>query len=124
MVIKVKEKKINLEKLVLDVFLKSIELLGGLKKLTQYRALTWLPSLVRASYAVVLKEEFQKTEREIAAEIGLSYQTVRLILSASPEKAMEKLKKIENLSKKERESLRVHLAGGITKLAYQKLKEK
>ena len=42
------------------VFNESIKLLGGLRKLIEYRNLTWLPSLAEASYTVVLKEELFK----------------------------------------------------------------
>lgn len=37
------------------VFNESIKILGGLKKLIEYRNLAWLPSLAEASYTVVLK---------------------------------------------------------------------
>jgi len=60
-------------------------LLGGLKQLCDYRSLTWLPALARAAYAVVLKEEYNKTDDEIAQEVGLSKQSVRKILQSNPE---------------------------------------
>jgi len=54
----------ELEHLVTRVFFKGIDLLGGLHKLAEYKTLTWLPSLARASYAIVLREEYLKTEEE------------------------------------------------------------
>jgi len=65
----------DFEALVLRVFLKSIDVLGGLSKLADYKTLTWLPSLARAVYCVVLREEYFKTEEEIAQRVGLTIQT-------------------------------------------------
>ncbi len=53
-----REESADVEYLTARVFFKSIELLGGLKKLAEYRNLTWLPALSRASFVVVLKEDF------------------------------------------------------------------
>ena len=113
----------DLESLVLRVFLKSIDVLGGLSKLAEYKTLTWLPSLARAAYCVVLREEYFKTDREIAERVGLTLQTVRNILRAEPSLALEKLKRLEELIEEERKELRVHTAGGIAKLAYKLVKE-
>ncbi|MGB9824038.1 MAG: bacterio-opsin activator [Candidatus Hydrothermia bacterium] len=119
----IEENSKELENLVGRVFFKSIDLLGGLRKLTEYRTLTWLPSLARASYAVVLREEYIKTEDEIAKIVGLTRNTVRNILRADPNLALQKLQKIEELAKEEFRELRVHTAGGIAKLAYKMVKE-
>lgn len=113
----------DLEHLVSRIFFKSIDLLGGLNKLTEYRTLTWLPSLARASYVVVLREDYLKTEDEIAEKVGLTKNTVRNILRADPTLALEKIKKLEEFAKEEAKELRVHTAGGITKLAYRLVKE-
>ncbi len=121
--VEVKPVEVDLESLVSRVFLKSIDLLGGFKKLAHYRTLTWLPSLARASYAVVLREEYLKTEEEIAQEVGLTKQTVRNILRADPTLALEKLKRVEELTKEEKNALKVHTAGGIAKLAYKMVRE-
>jgi probable regulatory domain len=80
----------DLEHLVSRVFFKSIDLLGGLNKLTEFRTLTWLPSLARSAYVIVLREEYLKTEEEIAEKVGLTKNTVRNILRADPTLAMEK----------------------------------
>ncbi|MFN3599471.1 MAG: bacterio-opsin activator [Aquificaceae bacterium] len=113
----------DLEALVLRVFLKSIDVLGGLSKLAEYKTLTWLPSLARAVYCVVLREEYLKTEEEIAQSVGLTHQTVRNILRADPKAAMEKLKSLEALIEEEKKELKVHTAGGVAKLAYKLVKE-
>jgi len=105
------------------VFFKSIDLLGGLDKLARYRTLTWLPSIARAAFAIVLREEYIKTEDEIAEFIGLTRNTVRQILRADPNLALYKIEHIEELTMQEKKELRVHTAGGIAKLAYKLVKE-
>ena len=104
------------------VFFKSIDLLGGLKKLAEYRTLTWLPSIARASYAVVLKEEYLKTEDEIAQFIGLTRNTIRQMLRADENLALYKLEHFDELTNEEKKQLKVHTAGGIAKLAYKYVK--
>lgn len=104
-------------------FFKSIDLLGGLTKLAEYRTLTWLPSLARAAYAVVLSDKYFYTEEEIAEKVGLTKNTVRNILRADPELALYKVQHIDELTSEEKKELRVHTAGGIAKLAYRMIKE-
>ncbi len=123
MVIELKPVEVDVEPLVTRVFLKAIDLLGGLHKLAEFKTLTWLPSLARASFAVVLREEYLKTEEEIAELVGLTRQTVRNILRADPELAMYKIEHIDELTQEEKKELRVHTAGGIAKLAYKLVKE-
>lgn len=113
----------DIEHLVTRVFFKGIDLLGGLSKLAEYKTLTWLPSLARASFAIVLREEYLKTEEEIAAIVGLTKNTVRNILRADPEMAIYKIQHMEELTKEEKKELRVHTAGGLAKLAYKLVKE-
>ncbi len=113
----------DVENLTNRVFFKGIDLLGGLSKLAEYRTLTWLPSLARASFAVVLREEYLKTEEEIAEKVGLTKNTVRNILRADPEAALYKIQHMEELTKEEKKELRVHTAGGLAKLAYKLVKE-
>lgn len=98
------------------VFRESINLLGGLKKLIEYRNLTWLPALAEASYVVVLKNESLKTYSEIARELGITEQTVRNIANADEEKVRNYLENPEERPKE-------HIAGGIAKLAYRQLKK-
>lgn len=113
----------DIENLVTRVFFKSVELLGGMSKLAEYRTLTWLPSLARASYVVVLKEQYIKTDEEIAEIVGLTKNTVRNILRADPEVALRKIKSLEEMLKEESKELKVHTAGGVAKLAYKEVKE-
>lgn len=98
------------------VFQECINILGGLRKLTYYRNLTWLPSLAVASYAIVLREELLKTQREIAEKLGITPQTVKNILQADEEE-------VKRFIKGEIEKVDEHKAGGIAKLAYRKVKE-
>jgi probable regulatory domain-containing protein len=113
----------EIEQMVTRVFFKAIELLGGLSKLAEFRTLTWLPSLARAASAVVLKEEYMKSDEEIAQKIGLTKNTVKNILRADPEIALQKIKSLEELASEETKDLKVHTAGGIAKLAYKEIKE-
>lgn len=123
MVVEIEPQSSQPEPLVLKVFLKSIELLGGLKQLAEYRTLTWLPSIARAAYAVVLQEEYNKFAEEIASEIGLTKQTVQNILRADPDLAMGKIKRMKELVEEEGQEIRTHTAGGLAKLAYKLIKE-
>ncbi len=107
-------KKVDVDEEALRVFMKAIEVLGGPRKLIEHRNLTWLPSLMEAAYAVVLKNEHFKTEEEIARELGITKETVRNILSADPEEVLRKL---------EGEKVDEHTAGGLAKLAYKEIKE-
>ncbi|WP_281951678.1 bacterio-opsin activator [Nitrosophilus kaiyonis] len=113
----------GVERLVERVFYKAIDLLGGLKKLAEFRTLTWLPSLARASFAIVLREEYLKTEDDIADYVGLTRNTVRNILRADPEAAMYKIEHIDELTSEEKQQMKVHTAGGVAKLAYKLVKE-
>jgi probable regulatory domain-containing protein len=113
----------DLENLVTRVFLKAIDIVGGLSKLAEYRTLTWLPSLARAAFVIVLREEYLKTEDEIAEIVGISRQTVRNILRADPQQALYKVQHLEELSPEERKQLKVHTAGGLAKIAYKLIKE-
>jgi hypothetical protein len=99
-----------------QVFAESISLLGGLKKLVEYRNLTWLPSLAEAAYVVVLRNEAMKSYAEIARELGITEQTARNIATADEEKVRAYLAQ-------EVESADEHIAGGLAKLAYRKLKK-
>lgn len=82
----------------------------------EYRNLTWLTSLAEASYVVVLKNEAFKTYREIAEILGITEQTAKNIATADER---EVAKYVEGEIERPRE----HIAGGIAKLAYKKLKE-
>jgi len=110
--------EVNLDERALRVFLKAIELLGGPRGLIEHRRLTWLPSLMEAAYAVVLKEEGHKMTDEIARFLGLSTQSTRLMLSASTEDVRRRLEAGTSGD----QAARAHVAGGLAKLAWQALK--
>lgn len=113
----------EIEKLATKVFFKAIDLLGGLSKLAEFRSLTWLPALARASLAVVMKEEYMKTEKEIAEKLGMGTVSVRNMLRADSNAAIEKVRNIAEMAEEERKSLKVHTAGGIAKAAFKIVKE-
>ncbi|MEO2154523.1 MAG: helix-turn-helix domain-containing protein [Nanoarchaeota archaeon] len=122
-------KKEELEKeidnLAFKTFIKSIELAGGPRQIIEYRNLTWLPSLMRASYVVVLRDKGYTID-QIAQFLGISETTVKNILSADEKAVLKKLeaKKHEELfNEKLTEEQRAHVAGGLAKLAYEKVKE-
>ena len=108
--------KIDVDALAEQVFQESISILGGLKNLMEYRNLTWLPSLAVAAYVVIMKEEMMKTHKEIAYELGLTPQTVQNILRAKSEE-------VQKLIRGEVEKVDEHKAGGIAKLAYERVKK-
>ncbi|NPA75284.1 MAG: KaiC associated regulatory domain-containing protein [Euryarchaeota archaeon] len=106
----------NIERIAERIFHESIRIAGGLKGLVEYRNLTWLPSLAEASYVIALKNEAIKTNREIAEYLGITEQTVKNILSAD-ERA------VEEYLKGERDKADEHIAGGLAKLAYHRIKD-
>ena len=109
----------NIEGEALRVFLKTIDLVGGPRSLAQKRNLTWLPSLLEASYIVVLSEH-GKTESEIAEYLGITKQTVRNALKADVDAVR---KKIQEEFQEEDEEIKTHIAGGLAKWAYKEIKE-
>ena len=100
------------------IFLKSIELLGGPRKLVEHRNLTWLPSLMSASYAIIYAKDKAYSTEKIAATLGLTKQTVQNMLRADPEAIKAKFE--EMLSEKDEEK-RTHTAGALAKMAYQEI---
>lgn len=109
--------EVDINELAKLVFDEAIEVIGGLKKLVEYRNLTWLPSLAEASYVVVMKNEAAMTNQQIAKKLGLSEQTVANILRADE-------KEIEKFVKSETEELDTHKAGALAKVAYKRVKAK
>ncbi len=107
---------VDIDHLAERVFEESINILGGLRKLVEYRNLTWLPSLAEAAYVIVLKNELMKTKGEIAKFLGITEQTVDNILKAKEEM-------VEKYLKGEVEKIDEHKAGGLAKLAYKRVKE-
>ena len=107
----------DLDGLAIRVFLKSLEILGGPRKLIELRHLTWITSLMEASYAVVMWDELHKTEDEIAQFLGLSRQTVRNILRAEPELVIQKIE-----GELKDKTHRAHTAGGLAKYALKEIR--
>ncbi len=106
----------KLDVTALRMFFKALELLGGPRKLIEYRNLTWLPSLMEACYAVVLYNDYMKTDTQIAEFLGLTRNTVTAILRADPELAKAKLEgRLE-------EKIKTHTAGALAKIAYEEIK--
>jgi Predicted transcriptional regulators len=100
-------REFDIDAMAIRVFIKSLELIGGPRKLIEYRNLTWIPSLMEASYAVVLQDMANKTEAEIAEFLGSTRQTVRNMLRAEPELVLKKLE-----GELEEKTPRAHTAGG------------
>ncbi len=99
---------------VLKMLVEAIRIMGGPQKLAGMRNLTWLPSLIRAMYAVLLRQAGY-TYDEIASKLGITRATVEKMLTAD-EEAIKK--KIEGVSEEEIDE---HVAGGIAKLAYKEM---
>lgn len=118
MTLEVTPQQANYDERALQVFLKAIELVGGPRGLVEHKRLTWLPSLMEAAYAIVLREEGHKTVDEIAGFLGLSTNATRLILNTSTEAVLERL---EGASPEE-QTARAHIAGGLARLAYEALR--
>jgi len=107
---------VDVDEIGRKVYLKAIDVVGGLRRLVEYRNLTWVPSLIEASYIVVLHELYNKTADEIAEFLGISSSTVYNVLRADTEKVLEKLEE-----ERQEKDLRTHVAGGIAKLAFHEL---
>ncbi len=120
MVIEIKPREEDVDVKAMRVFLKAIELLGGPRKLIEYRNLTWLPSLMSASYAVVYHKEKNYSAETIANLLGISTTTVKNILSADEEIAKEKIEAILKEEKLEEER-KTHTAGALAKMAYKEI---
>ncbi len=118
MVIELKPVEDDVDAKAMRVFLKSIELLGGPRKLVEHRNLTWLPSLMSASYAIIYSKDKGHTAEQIAAILGLTKQTVQNMLRADPEVIKAKL---EEIAGEKNEEKRTHTAGALAKLAYREI---
>ena len=124
MVVEVKPIEEDVELWATRVFLKTLDIIGGLKNLVEFKTLTWLPSLARSAMVVVLREVYFKTDEEIAEYVGLTRQTVRNILRADSEAAISRDKNFGDLTEEEREKIPVHIAGGLTKKAFELIRDK
>lgn len=108
--------KQDMDKVIKEIFMIAIDILGGPKKLVEYKRLTWLASLMEAIFVIYLHNEENQSADEIAEFLGISSQTAKAILQSKPEYAKIKLESGESSEKN-------HIAGGIAKIAYKKWKE-
>ncbi|RLG61060.1 KaiC associated regulatory domain-containing protein [Candidatus Geothermarchaeota archaeon] len=107
------------DEMVLKMLLEAITMLGGPRKIAEYRTLTWIPSLIKANYAILLSDA-GKTADEIAEELGLTKATVYKMLRSDEKDVMRKL----SGELIEEEKFDEHIAGGLAKLAYKRIKER
>ena len=103
---------------VLSILMEALNVLGGPRKIIEFRNLTWIPSIIKAGYALLLKEA-GKTHEEIAKELGVTKATVDRMLRADPEDVMKKIS-----GELVEEKIDEHVAGGLAKIGYKQLKEK
>ncbi len=106
--------------MAMKVFTKAIDLLGGPRKLIEHRNLTWLPSLMEASYVVVYSREHGYDAERIASLLGITRQSVYNIMRADEEELKKRLTEAAGEKDEER---RTHIAGALAKLAYQEVKK-
>ncbi len=111
------------DKRAMEVFLEALALTGGPRKLIAHRYLTWVSSLIEAAHVVVLFLEAGKTAGEFAAYLGIGEQRVRNILRADLEAFQHRLNCML-AGEETSEEAPTHVAGGMVKLAYQRLKAK
>lgn len=103
----------ELDEKALTVFIKALEILGGPRKIIEHRNITWVPSLMTASYAVVLRD-MGRTTREIAETLGTTEATVRRMLTSDPQEVMKRIMEGEEVDD--------HIAGGLAKEAWSRIK--
>ncbi len=103
---------------VLLMLIEAIKILGGPRKLIHLRNLTWIPSLLRACYMLLLKDAGY-TNEEIAEKLGTTKATIQKMASADPEAVLKKIEGIET-----GEEVDEHVAGGIAKLAYKAMRRR
>ncbi len=120
MVIELKPIEENLDSKALRVFLKAIEILGGPRKLIEYRNLTWLPSLMAASYAIIYYKDKNYSAETIANILGISTTTAKNILRADETIAKEKIDAFLSNEKMD-ENKKTHVAGALAKMAYKEI---
>lgn len=103
------------DELVLEMLIEALNVLGGPRKIIQFRNLTWIPSIIKANYALLLSQA-GKTHEEIAAELGLTKATIDKMLRADPKDVLRKIH-----GELTEEKIDDHVAGGLAKLAYKNL---
>ncbi len=103
----------ELDEKALEVFIKALEILGGPRKIIEHRNITWVPSLMTASYAVVLRD-MGRTYGEIAEILGTTEATVRRMLTSDPQEVMRRIEEGVEVDD--------HIAGGLAKEAWSRIK--
>jgi len=103
------------EEKVMSVFLDAIETAGGSGSLVRGRRMDWLPDLLQASYILVRQEDDHRTPEEIAAEVGVTMETIESVLSAPTDSAVDRLMSDPPEEQAERE----YVAGGVARLAWE-----
>jgi probable regulatory domain-containing protein len=102
---------------VTELFMKSVEALGGMRQLVDQRRLALLPELLESAYVLVMQEDEHRTPREIADQLSVSMETVENILAAPADTAMERAGGELPTELADRESV----AGGVARHAYNHL---
>jgi|Deesub1362A_J573_1020465.scaffolds.fasta_scaffold00012_153 hypothetical protein len=112
-----KDRDVERDEQVLRMLIEAMRILGGPRKLVHMRNLTWIPSLVRACYALLLRDAGY-TYEAIAEKLGSTKATVQKMLSADPEAVLRKIQSEEDVE------IDDHVAGGIAKLAYKEMRRR
>ena len=103
---------------VMDVFVKSIEMAGGMDRFVEHRQLDWLGELMESAYVVVMQDEDSKSPAEIAEYLGVTTGQVADILSSPTEGATNRM--FDDFSEEPVD--RVAVAGAVARLAHQAVK--
>ncbi len=112
-----KDRDVERDEYVFRMLVEAMRILGGPRKLVHMRNLTWIPSLIRASYALLLRDAGY-TYEAIAEKLGSTKATVQKMLSADPEAVLKKIQSEDEVE------IDDHVAGGIAKLAYKAMRRK
>ncbi len=112
-----KDRDVERDEQVLRMLIEAMRILGGPRKLVYMRNLTWIPSLVRACYALLLRDAGY-TYEAIAEKLGSTKATVQKMLSADPEAVLRKIQSEGDIE------IDDHVAGGIAKLAYKEMRRR
>lgn len=102
---------------VTELFLGSVDALGGMRKMVDQRRLALLPELLESAYVLVMQEDEHRTPQEIADRLSVSMETVENILAAPADTAIERAGAELPTELADREIV----AGGIARHTYNHL---
>lgn len=102
---------------VMRLFMKSVDLVGGLRGLAERHRLDSLTELMESAYVWVLHEEERRSAEEIADYLALDTATVNAILNSRIDDAIERFQGKRALDQQERDAT----AGGVVRLASRRL---